>query len=164
MKKTILITISVLLLTACTQQKTDDTKIDEANNEKQAVTNNPSSYNSKELNISFQYPENWKVEENKNGKSIRVTSPNNWITITIPGQSFDEYEKINKEYIQSGKMSVKDNYPTDNKKFTAKEYGQEGGLNYLIKIDENFVEISSDYYLDQKQKEELDIILNSISL
>ncbi|MBI5753814.1 hypothetical protein HZA40_01575 [Candidatus Peregrinibacteria bacterium] len=44
----------------------------------------------------------------------------------------------------------------------AKEYGAEDGSFYIVKVDKIYVRVD-DGNLTQKEKEELDIILNSLS-
>ncbi len=178
MKKTILIATSLLLLTGCSQQKSqpiditdqlqklDNTQLSDETVAK--ITGNEiNKYSSKELAVSFDYPSNWEVKEIKpnstTNKFITICSPKCDILIDLPSRSFEEYEKELKDPIKDGKMSVKENSPTDNKKYTAKEYGQEGGVYYLIKIDKVYVGVQSENYLDQKEREQLDIILNSLS-
>lgn len=180
MKKTILLATSLLLLTACSQQKSQPVDITDQlqkidNTEKgdttiaQITGNEIKKYSSKELSVSFDYPSSWEVKEDSTKKSITLISPkrsdiNYRVNVNIPAKSFEEYEKYNKEVIQEKTMSVQEKSPTDNKNYLSKEYGYEGGVTYLIKIDKSYISVDSEKYLDKKLKEELDVILNSISL
>lgn len=186
MKKTILLATSLLLLTACGQQKSQpvditeqlqkaditqisDETIAEITGNKDATIDRVEKFNSKEFNLSFEYPANWEIETpetNKNTDSILLIIPEYGkgrdVFINLPAKSFEEYEKIIKESIDKGEISVKANSsPTDNKKYMAKKYQGQEGHYYLIKVDKIYVGVDSD--LSQKEKEQLDIMLNSIS-
>lgn len=168
MKNILLPITAVLLLTGCGQNDEINVQVDNVVVDQVAVKENIEAYNDEELNISFDYPANWRVEKDDSDNTIHVTSPkrddiNYIVWVNIPAESFDEYETTNKELIEEKFMSVNYNYPTDSNKYPAREYGQHGGLTYLIEIENNYVVVTSDTYLDQKQKEGLDVILNSIS-
>lgn len=153
MKKILILISATLLLAGC-------------NGQKASVTKNASSYYSSALGISFDYPSNWKISEDK---SITISSPptddaGTNIQITIPAEGFDEYENINKHLIQSNKMYMqKTNIKTRNNEYPAREYGQHGGRYYLIQVGEHFVGVTSERYLNQKQEEGLNVILDSLS-
>ena len=168
MKKTLLLIAAVLLLTACTQEAETNIQADEPIVEQEAVTENIKSYTIEELNISFDYPADWEQNELKTKDKVQFVSPkrddiNYRAAVIIPGQSFEEFETENKQYIEEKYISVKDNYPTDADKYPSKEYTEHGGVRYLIEIDDNYVEVLSEDPPDEKQKQGLDVILNSIS-
>ncbi len=181
MKKTILIATSLLLLTGCSQQKSQPVDITDQlqkldntqlSDETLAKIKDIKKYSSEKPAVSFEYPSNWEARTIKPNSTtdsfITINSPNVKILVDLPARSFEEYEKNNKKDIQDGKISVKENSsPTDNKKYLAKEYRTQGVLYYLIKIDKIYVGVEvgvgSEQDLTQKEKEQLDIILNSLS-
>lgn len=133
------------------------------------VSENTSSYDNKALGISFDYPSDWKLDENKTSKSITVDSPSTpgtkgvlyipGIRVYIPAESYDEYENTNKGLVNIQKISI----PTINKEYQAREYQQESGLYYLIQVGEHFVGVKSEQYWNKKQEEGVGIILDTIS-
>lgn len=173
MKKTILLATSLLLLTACSQQKqqpvditdqlqkSDNTQVSDAT---LAKMKDIKKYSSEKPAVSFAYPSSWEVTKNSSDNTITITSPkrediNYRVNVTIPDKSFhDELKKI-----KDAGTEIKENYPTDARKYLTQEYSAEGGLHYLINVDNNDIEVDSEKYLDQKLKEELDIILQTIS-
>lgn len=127
-----------------------------------------SIYKNEELNISFNYPSDWSIEENETNKSVTIQStfPDNGsdILITIPAESFDEYEDKMSELIAEKKMSINDKAPAEGINYTTKEYSQHGWLYYLIEIDGTYIAVEGEMYLTQDQQEGLKEILNSLSL
>lgn len=162
MKKTLALITAIFLLAGCTQTN-NNVPVDEPVSDEAVM----GTYNNAEFNISFNYPSDWSIEENDTNKSvtIQLTRPDNGseITITIPAESFDEYENKMSELIASEKMSVENNGPLEGTTYPSKKYGQEGWLYYLIEINGNYVGVGSEMYLTQDQKEGLKEILNSLS-
>lgn len=162
MKKILLVTTAMFLLAGCTQTN-NNVPVNEPVSDEATV----GKYKNEEFNISFNYPSDWSIGENNTNKSVTVlsTRPDNGseMTVTIPAQSFDEYEKEMSELIASGKMSVENNSPLEDTTYPSKKYGQEGWVYYLIEINGNYVGVGSEMYLTQDQKEGLKEILNSLS-
>lgn len=161
MKKTLAF-IAILFLVGC-NQTTDNVPVDEPVSDEAAIN----TYNNEEFSTSFNYPSDWTIDENETNKSVTLlsTRPDNGseITVTIPAESFDEYEAKMSELIAADKISIKDTTPAEGINYPAKEYGQEGWLYYLIEIDGTYVGVGGEMYLTQDQKEGLKEILNSLS-
>lgn len=180
MKKTILVATSLLLLTACNQAKPQPVDItnqlqkvdynDEIADSSPFTIQEPTieKFTSKEFNLSFNYSSNWEVETSetsKNIKGIRIKSPKgNHVRPTfvyLPWKSFEEEEK---NIGEESRLRLLGNFsPTDSKKYTAKQYGAEDGSYYIVKVDKIYVRVDDGSNLTQKEKEQLDIILNSLS-
>lgn len=162
MKKVLLLTTAIFLLAGCTQTN-NNVPVDELISDEAVM----STYKNEEFNISFNYPSDWSIEENDTNKSVTVQSTlpdkGSEMIVTIPAESFDEYENEMSELIASDKMSVENNSPLEETIYPSKEYGQEGWLYYLIEINGNYVGVGSEMYLTQDQKEGLKEIVNSLS-
>ncbi len=164
MKKIILVTTAIFLLAGCSQAN-NNTPVDEP------VVDQTSdgTYQNEEFNISFNYPTDWAIEENETNKSVTVTSPpdmdnaGNLISITIPSESFAEYEDTNKELLAEEKMSI-NNHPGFETKLSTKIYGQHGWLYQIIEIDGKYISAGNETVFSEKEKEGLKEILNSLSL
>lgn len=152
------------------QNKTKITQIpSDENGQKTAVYENTISYNNKALGISFLYPSDWKLGENKTNKSITVDSPEiiggngvrytPGIRVYIPAETYDEYENTNKEPMNIKKISI----PSIHNEYQAREYSRESGLYYLIQIGEHFVGVKSEQYWKQEEGLRVGLILDTIS-
>lgn len=163
MKKLLLVTASIFLLMGCSQIN-NNASVDKPVTDQASE----STYQNKKFNISFNYPSNWTIKENDAKKSVTVQSnrPSNGseIMVTVPAESFKEYENKMSELIASGQMSVENSSPIEGTSYATKKYGHEGGLYYLIEINGKYVGIEGEMYLTQDQKEGLKEILNSLSL
>ncbi len=125
------------------------------------------TYNSKEFNISFQYPSTWKVvEQEKSGHAVNfVPGPNENIFFDFQAKSFDEYEKDHgkAETGGIGGLTIEEttmaNYPA--KKYT--EYGVElAGIRYIIEKNGKFLMFSTESGLAEDQKTGVEEIINSL--
>lgn len=149
MTKTLLFTGLVFLLAGCTHPAAEDVQ----------------SYHSETLGISFDYPADWNVHEDA---QITVSSPptkdaGTHVTVTIPSESFETYEMVHAEFLQSQGMSVQETYlVTQNNKLFAKVYGQEGWLEYLIATDDHFVSVGSERQMGPEQEAGVGLILDSL--
>lgn len=157
MKKTLLLTICLLLLTGCSQIS------DDVQAGKQApVSGKTSRYRNEELNISFEYPANWKTLENeRSGHAVNLISADDAnMYFDYQSESFDEYENKHQDLIKENKISIKETRLADH---PAREYGMEGAINYIIELDGRFVLISTESGLTEEQKDGLGEMLNSLS-
>jgi hypothetical protein len=152
MKKLILILIATLTLSACNQQASQNTE-------------GTTSYTSEPHEISFDYPSDWQLGESG---EIQILSPvgpppGNNIVVTIPAESFEEYENEYKDLIASERMSIEENNPTDIENLTIKKYGQHGWVYFLIEIDGIYVGIGGEADWTEEEKKGVSTILNSLS-
>lgn len=149
MKKILIIITAILLLAGCSEATV-------------------STYNNEEFNISFNYPTDWTIEENETNKSVTVASPpdmdnaGNLISITIPSESFEEYESTNKELLAENKMSI-NSHPGFETELPTKIYGQHGWVYQIIEIDGKYISAGSETIFNEKEMEGLKEILNSLS-
>ncbi len=156
MKKIILLVVVVFLLAGCSKQNT-------------IVFGNVISYSGEILNISFNYPSDWRLNEDKSNKSVTITSPptddaGTNVVVDIFAETFDSYENANLSLIQLGKISVRETTViTRNKTYPAREYGQHGWLYYLIQVGDRYIGVGSERYWNQEQQEGVHMILDSIS-
>lgn len=178
MKKPLSLIAIVLFLSACTQNTQIDVPIN-VNEEDLNVIENITSYNNKDLHISFDYPSDWDVTE-KNSK-IFITSPNDRTIFNIPGESSEEFEDRNSEYIQNKlieKIEGNSKYPTDKtRNYSVNTYLGHEGQHYIIDINGKYIDFTTDEFdllnvpprdnRDKVQrdqfKDKLDIIVNSLS-
>jgi len=162
MKKNLVLITAILLLAGCIQTN-NNVPTNEPASDKTVM----STYNEEEFNISFDYPSDWHIEKNDANKSVTIQSTfpdkGSDIRITIPAESFDEYENKMSELIATNKMSIKDKAPAEGVNYPAKEYSQHGWVYYLIEIDGSYVGVGGEMYLTQDQKEGVKEILNSLS-
>lgn len=167
MKKIILTIVSALLV-GCNQL--NDTP----------ATENASTYNNEEFDISFQYPSNWEVmdrqvvkklvdnkvvseEEKFEHSVILTTGDSESIFFDYESKSFEEYESKYKEPMKIGGLSIEEitmaNYP-------AKQYIPYGieasGINYVIEKNGEFVMFSTEHYLTEENKIGIEVILDSL--
>ena len=126
------------------------------------------SYSNSQLKLSFEYPYDWKVLKEDDGEVI-LMSPKRYnmnyaLSVTFPAESFEEYETLHREQIDEGYMSVESIEMTlENQTYSTKEYGQHGGLTYLAQVGDSYVKINTEAYFSDQQKEEIGVILNSLS-
>lgn len=120
-------------------------------------------------NISFNYPCNWEVNSDERTKEPILityydnTPPGRGVRIELPAESFAEYEDEYREVIQANQMSVRENQLTiNNVTYPIKEYGQHGGITYVLEIDGEYVKFGSEFALSPKEIESMHIILSSL--
>lgn len=163
MKKILLVTTAIFLLAGCTQTN-NNVPIDEPVSDEAVM----GTYNNEEFNISFNYLSDWEVIENKENKSVKVMSPadmnnaGNLIVVTIPSESFDEYENLNKELLAEEKMSI-NSHPKFETELPTKIYGQHGWLYQIIEINGKYISAGNETVFSEKEKSGLKEILNSLS-
>lgn len=165
MKKILLVTTAIFLLAGCTQTN-NNVPVNEPVSDEAVM----GTYNNAEFNISFNYPSDWEVIENKENRSVKVMSPadmnnaGNLIVVTIPSESFEEYENLNKELLAEEKMSINSNsYPKFETELPTKIYGQHGYLYQIIEINGKYISAANETVFSEKEKEGLEEILNSLS-
>ncbi|MFC1616516.1 hypothetical protein ACFL21_05215 [Patescibacteria group bacterium] len=120
-------------------------------------------------NISFNYACNWEVNSDERRKyPILITyydntPPGRGVRVELPAESFEEYEDEYKDMIQANQMSIRKNQLTiNNVTYPVREYGQHGGLTYLLEIDGRYIKFGSEFALNQKEIESIYIILSSL--
>jgi hypothetical protein len=179
MNKALSLIAIVLFLSACTQNRQNDVPINNVNEEDLNVIENVEAYNSEDFHISFDYPVNWDVRE-KDSK-ILISSPNDRTIFNIPGESPEEFEDRNSEYIQNKlieKIEGDSKYPTDkSRNYSVNTYLGHEGQHYIVEIKGNYINFTTDEFdlrneppqdnRDKVQREQfkdkLDIIVNSLS-
>ncbi len=126
------------------------------------------NYNHSELGINFDYPYDWEVSAENNGK-VSLISPKRYnmnyrLQVMIPAESFAKYEALFQGEIEGGFISVKEmKMIFGDQSYLTKEYSQHEGLAYLVKVGGEYVVITTEGYFDEQQKEEIGVILNSLS-
>lgn len=171
MKKALIIITTIFLLAGCNFNETNDTQTNESDAKTAVVTENTKTYTDEESNISFNYPLNWEVTEDTANQSVRIMSSSNpdnagnRLTVTIPSESFEEYENTHQKIISENKMSI-NAYPEDftlETEYDTKVYGQHGGLYQIIKINDNYIGVGSEFQFTDYEKQGLEEIINSLS-
>lgn len=156
MKKIFLLLTVILLFTACNQKAEPISQLEEIDTE----------YTNEEFKISFAHPAFWEITENETTKSVNISSPDYALVVTIPSESFEEFKKLHEEKISEETMSedpetyqdsiLETNYPT-------KFYTEHEGINQIIKINDKYIKITMAQFPTEKEKEQLNTILESLS-
>lgn len=146
-------------------------------NEQSAKTTPDKEYRNEQSGISFTYPADWELIEDKDG--VTVIDQTTETSLTLPGESFDEFEQRNGEYLADNKISRlgdAEKFPTElSERYAVRGYESHEGMHFILKINEDFVNISSGSDLSnaygeeihpetQKAREGLDLILSTLTM
>ncbi len=201
MKRAQLLIAAALFLTACTQKTQNEapainlskeaaavaeditaaTRTEKAQNEAPFLNLNKdiALYNNEGLQISFNHPSDWRaVEENS---IVWISARDGSTSLSVPGESFEEFENRNREWIENKLMDIIETgniYPSKaSEKYPTKMYRSHEGQHYIIEIDGHYLNLTTsefDLYNNPPQdnrnkeereqyKENLDIIISSLS-